>query len=143
MFEACEKAYDSADVIVMSAAVADYTISKKADEKIKKSDTSINIELKSTKDILKFLGENKKPNQVLVGFALETNNELEHAKSKLKRKNLDLIILNSLRDPGAGFGTDTNRIVILDKDNNQKAFELKSKQDVAIDIINSIEDKLG
>jgi phosphopantothenoylcysteine decarboxylase/phosphopantothenate--cysteine ligase len=139
MFDSCKLEYEKSDVIIMAAAVADYTVVNKASEKIKKSDSSLNLKLESTKDILMYLGKNKTENQFLVGFALETNDEINHAKSKLKRKNLDLIILNSLRDKGAGFATDTNKIVILDKNNNQEEYELKSKHAVAVDIINSIE----
>ena len=98
----------------------------------------MNIALTKTADILKELGKNKKSNQVLVGFALETNNELEHARQKLENKNLDFIVLNSMNDKGAGFGVDTNKITLLDKAGKQEEFSLKTKQEVAIDIVNKI-----
>ena len=108
------------------------------DKKIKKQENTLNIELESTQDILKYLGDNKK-NQKLIGFALETDNELANAKGKLERKNLDFIVLNSMQDKGAGFGGNTNKITILSKDNKQQEFELKTKAEVAVDIINTIE----
>ncbi len=137
MYQACHMHYGDADIAILSAAVADYRPKNVADKKIKKKDAALTIELEPTKDILKSLGEIKK-NQLLVGFALETNNELENAKSKITRKNLDLIVLNSLRDKGAGFATDTNKITIIDKDLNPKRFDLKPKNEVANDIINEI-----
>jgi phosphopantothenoylcysteine decarboxylase/phosphopantothenate--cysteine ligase len=127
-----------ADVIVMAAAVADYAPEKIAATKIKKKDSGREIKLVKTPDILKDLGERKKANQVLVGFALETDNELSNAQGKLKNKNLDFIVLNSLQDKGAGFGTDTNKITIIDKQGTIKKFKLKSKADVAKDIVNKI-----
>jgi len=127
-----------ADVIVMAAAVADYAPEKIAATKIKKKDSGMEIKLMKTPDILKDLGERKKVNQVLVGFALETDNELSNAQGKLKNKNLDFIVLNSLQDKGAGFGTDTNKITIIDKQGTIKKFKLKSKADVAKDIVNKI-----
>ncbi|CAM1366714.1 bifunctional phosphopantothenoylcysteine decarboxylase/phosphopantothenate--cysteine ligase CoaBC [Tenacibaculum xiamenense] len=137
MYQACHEHYENSDIAILSAAVADYRPKNVADKKIKKKDAALTIELEPTKDILKSLGEIKK-NQLLVGFALETNNELENAKSKITRKNLDLIVLNSLRDKGAGFATDTNKITIIDKDLNPKRFDLKPKNEVANDIINEI-----
>ncbi len=137
MYNACHQYYSLVDVAIMSAAVADYRPKNKADQKIKKKDQTLTIELEPTKDILKSLGERKKE-QLLIGFALETTNELENAKSKVKRKNLDLIILNSLRDAGAGFGTETNKITVIDADLKESAFELKSKKEVSKDIINII-----
>jgi phosphopantothenoylcysteine decarboxylase/phosphopantothenate--cysteine ligase len=98
----------------MAAAVADYTPVTVADQKIKKKDDQLTLTLQKTQDILKSLGETKQPNQLLVGFALETNNETENAKEKLVKKNADMIVLNSLNDPGAGFGHDTNKITIFD-----------------------------
>lgn len=138
MFDACVAVYHSMDIAVMSAAVADYTPVKTEKEKIKKSGDVITIELTKTKDILKHLGEIKKPHQLLVGFALETNNEEDYAKKKLIEKNADMIILNSLNDTGAGFGYDTNKITIIDKAGNPHYFETKSKEAVAKDIVNTI-----
>ena len=114
-----------------------YYIFFKKDKKIKKKDASLVIELEPTQDILKSLGSAKK-NQFLVGFALETNDEVSNAKKKIESKNLNLIVLNSLRDKGAGFAGDTNKITIIDKDFNEKIFPLKSKTEVAKDIINEI-----
>jgi phosphopantothenoylcysteine decarboxylase/phosphopantothenate--cysteine ligase len=137
MYNAAHQYYKEVDIAILSAAVADYKPKNIATQKIKKKDSTLDIELTPTKDILASLGEIKE-NQFLVGFALETNNELENAKGKLKRKNLDAIVLNSLQDKGAGFATDTNKITIIDKDLNEKSFELKSKVEVAKDIINEI-----
>lgn len=131
----CEKVFTSVDFLVMAAAVADYRPKKIAEQKIKKKDGALTFELERTDDILSALGAQKKSNQVTVGFALETQNELENAKSKLERKNLDLIVLNSLQDKGAGFGHDTNKITIIDRDNNHWDYQLKSKLDAAIDIV--------
>jgi phosphopantothenoylcysteine decarboxylase/phosphopantothenate--cysteine ligase len=122
----------------MAAAVADYTIAEPSSIKIKKASTSLTIELQKTKDILKSLGEIKKENQILVGFALETNNEIENAILKLKSKNADFIVLNSLNDAGAGFGHQTNKITIFDKLGNQYNFDQKLKSEVAVDILNTI-----
>lgn len=140
MFEECRANFDQ-DAIIMSAAVADYTPLEVADIKLKKKEGEMSIALRRTVDILQWLGENKGARK-LVGFALETNNELEHAKSKLLRKNLDLIVLNSLQDKGAGFKGDTNKITILDANNKLEEFELKSKSDVAKDILNKLEELL-
>jgi phosphopantothenoylcysteine decarboxylase/phosphopantothenate--cysteine ligase len=128
----------SADVIIMSAAVADYTVVEPEPDKIKKSGEKLLLELKPTVDILSELGAKKTKNQVLVGFALETRNELANAQSKLISKNLDMIVLNSLRDPGAGFGTDTNKVTILTKDEKIKEGELQSKELVAAEILDVI-----
>ena len=138
MYEACHQLFSKTDIAIMSAAVADYTIVNPAENKIKKTSDNINIELEKTKDILKSLGEIKKKNQLLVGFALETENEKENAIAKLKSKNADFIVLNSLNDNGAGFGFDTNKITIFDRSENEFQFEIKSKQEVAADIINTI-----
>lgn len=137
MLEACQGNFEQ-DVVIMAAAVADYTPKEVSDIKVKKQDGDLSIELKRTTDILKWMGENK-GNRKLIGFALETNDELHHAKEKLKRKNLDMIVLNSLRDKGAGFKGDTNKITILDAHNNLEEFELKSKSEVAKDILNKLE----
>lgn len=137
MYNACISEFPKTDIAIMSAAVADYKSKTIASQKIKKSDSSLTIELEKTIDILSSLGSIKK-NQVLVGFALETENEKSNAFDKLKRKNADLIVLNSLNDKGAGFGHDTNKISILHKDNRIVEFDLKSKKEVAVDIINEI-----
>lgn len=137
MLEACEKHFESAHVAILSAAVADYRPVHQATQKIKKHEASMQIELESTPDILKTLG-GKKQHQILVGFALETDHELENAGKKLQSKNLDLIVLNSLQDKGAGFGHDTNKVTILHKSNKISRFELKSKQEVARDILQEI-----
>jgi phosphopantothenoylcysteine decarboxylase/phosphopantothenate--cysteine ligase len=137
MYDASHLYFKDVDIAILSAAVADYKPKKSASQKIKKTDTTLELSLAPTKDILASLGAIKKQ-QYLVGFALETNNELENAKGKLKRKNLDAIILNSLQDKGAGFAKDTNKITIIDKEFNEKAFKLKSKVAVAKDIMNEI-----
>ena len=137
MYKAAHQFFSNVDIAILSAAVADYKPKNVANQKIKKKDSSLTIELAPTKDILASLGEIKK-HQYLVGFALETNNEIENAKSKIKRKNLDAIVLNSLQDKGAGFATNTNKITIIDKNFNEKPFELKSKVAVAEDILNEI-----
>ncbi|MBT6745870.1 MAG: bifunctional phosphopantothenoylcysteine decarboxylase/phosphopantothenate--cysteine ligase CoaBC [Flavobacteriales bacterium] len=144
MYDACVKRYATADVAIMAAAVADYRPKNVADKKIKKENQTneLVIELEKTPDILKSLGE-QKHHQLLVGFALETDNEEANAKLKMEKKNLDFIILNSLRDKGAGFSTDTNRITILDKHNNILNFELKSKQKVALDILHKVIEELN
>ena len=138
MYQACHACFDQMDLAIMAAAVADYTPVTRADEKIKKKEEQLTITLQKTKDILRSLGEQKKAGQVLIGFALETNNEAAHAKEKLISKKADMIVLNSLKDAGAGFGTDTNKITIFDKSGKQFDFEMKSKKAVAADIINSI-----
>ncbi|MEO7522736.1 MAG: bifunctional phosphopantothenoylcysteine decarboxylase/phosphopantothenate--cysteine ligase CoaBC [Ferruginibacter sp.] len=138
MYNACIDIFPGMDIAVMSAAVADYTVTHPAKDKIKKHGGSLVLNLEKTKDILKTLGENKKPHQLLVGFALETNNEKENALKKLHEKNADFIVLNSLSDPGAGFGHDTNKIVIFGKDGSESHFDTKSKKEIASDIINSI-----
>ncbi len=144
MYDACIALYPESSIAVMSAAVADYRPANAAETKIKKSADSMRLELVKNPDILGTLGANKGlKNQFLVGFALETNNELEHAKSKLEKKNLDLIVLNSLRDSGAGFGHDTNKITLISKSNKILSFELKSKSAVARDIVNAIVEELG
>ena len=138
MYDACLAHLDDSDIIVMSAAVSDYTPERPSNEKIKKGEDEILIKLVKTKDILTKAGELKKENQTLVGFALETNNEKENALKKLSGKNADLIILNSLNDEGAGFGRSTNKIIIFDKKGNEYNFDKKSKKDVAEDIVNAI-----
>lgn len=135
MYSEAVCAFKKCDGAIMCAAVADFTPVFKDTEKTKRGKDNWSLELKPTKDIAAALGESKSNNQLLVGFALETNNELANAQGKLKKKNLDFIVLNSLNDKGAGFGVDTNKITIVDKDNNQQNFELKSKTEVAKDIV--------
>ena len=141
MYDASHLYFKDVDIAILSAAVADYKPKNSASQKIKKTDTTLELSLSPTKDILASLGAIKKQ-QYLVGFALETNNEIENAKGKLKRKNLDAIILNSLQDKGAGFAKDTNKITIIDKEFNEKAFKLKSKVAVAKDIMNEIVNRI-
>jgi len=137
MYEACHQCYKDVDVAIAAAAVADYRPKNVANQKIKKNDSTFFIELEKTKDILASLGEQKK-NQFLIGFALETENEIEHAKQKIQKKNLDLIVLNSLNDKGAGFGQPTNKVTFISKDFKIEPKELKSKEEVAQDIINKV-----
>jgi phosphopantothenoylcysteine decarboxylase/phosphopantothenate--cysteine ligase len=137
MYAECLKHANNTDVIIMSAAVADYKMKKVATQKIKKSEESIQFELIKNVDILFELGKIK-TNQFLVGFALETENVLENAQAKLKKKNLDLIIVNTIDQNGQGFGYDTNKISIVDKDNKIYNFELKQKKELAEDIYNVI-----
>ena len=141
MYEASCMHYNGADIVICAAAVADYRPKKVADHKIKKKADEFSIELVKSKDILLSLGEQKK-SQYLVGFALETKNELENAKGKLKKKNLDAIVLNSLNDAGAGFGKNTNKITFIDKNLRIKPFDLKTKAEVAVDILNEIIERL-
>lgn len=138
MLQACKERFANCDILIMSAAVADFTPVKMAENKIKKNGSAMEIELKPTVDILKELGAVKTKKQLLVGFALETENELMHAQSKLKRKNLDLIVLNSLNDQGAGFGGDKNKVTIIDRDNNIEEYKLKAKSAVARDIVKAV-----
>ena len=138
MLQACLENFPQADITVMSAAVADYTPVHVAGQKIKKKEEVFNIELKKTTDILAELGKLKTDRQILVGFALETEQEEQHAKDKLKRKNLDLIVLNSLNDKGAGFQVDTNKITIFNRALERKEFATKSKAEVAADISTEI-----
>lgn len=138
MLAACEQHFPAVNICVMSAAVADYTPANVAQQKIKKLENSFSIEVSKTVDILSRLGEEKKAGQVLVGFALETNNEVTNAIDKLERKNLDFIVLNSLNDKGAGFQGDTNKITIIDKELKPVIFDLKSKSEVAKDICQKI-----
>lgn len=130
------------DIMIMSAAVADFKPLNFSDKKIKKTEGTPAIELTENPDVLSNVGKSKMSNQILVGFALETNNEEENAKSKLARKNLDLIVLNSLNDKGAGFKVDTNKVTLIDKNLNSETFDLKSKSLVAKDIANKIKDLL-
>jgi phosphopantothenoylcysteine decarboxylase/phosphopantothenate--cysteine ligase len=140
MYEEVDAVFASMDITILCAAVADYRPMKKFDEKMKKESSSdvLNIQLTKTIDIASTLGSKKTENQLLVGFALETNNEFDNAKDKLNRKNLDFIVLNSLNDKGAGFRHDTNKVTILNKKGEEKSFGLKSKIEVAKDIIDVI-----
>ena len=140
MYEACLAEWNEANSAILCAAVADFTPAEEAAEKIKKQagQTEMRLSLRTTPDIAKSLGEHKRANQKLVGFALETQNEKENALHKMERKNLDAIILNSLRDAGAGFGTDTNRVTILQADGREAELPLLSKADVAAQIINQL-----
>jgi phosphopantothenoylcysteine decarboxylase/phosphopantothenate--cysteine ligase len=137
MYDQAHFYYNEMDLTICAAAVADYKPKTVAQSKIKKSDTTFTLDLEKTKDVLASLGAIKS-HQFLVGFALETNNEIENAKSKLNRKNLDLIVLNSLNDKGAGFKSETNKVSLIFKDESIKAFQLKSKSEVAKDILNEI-----
>ncbi len=137
MYNEVHKHFQSSDIAILSAAVADYRPKTIASQKIKKKDSTLTIELEKTKDILKSLGQIK-TNQFLVGFALETNNELEHAKGKLQSKNLDLIVLNSLQDKGAGFGVSTNKVTFITSSNEVIENQLKSKAEVAKDLMQQI-----
>ncbi len=142
MLQASQQYFSSADVFIASAAVSDYRPKEQAHQKIKKSSTEMQLELVKNPDILYEMGKQKK-HQFLIGFALETNNELEHAKAKLNKKNLDFIVLNSLQDKGAGFQKDTNKIQIIDKQNNSFNFPLKTKKEVAKDIFEVLLKKMN
>lgn len=138
MFDACMSEGEDYDIAVMAAAVADYTPVAPSAQKIKKEGDELTVTLKRTNDILASLGAQKRHDQVLVGFALETENEETNAKAKLEKKNADLLILNSLNDEGAGFGKDTNKITLFYKDGSQKSFPLKTKSELAKDIVDAI-----
>lgn len=138
MYEAALKLFEKIDIAVLAAAVADYRPKNTALEKIKKTQTDLTIELEKTPDIAAKLGERKRPDQIVVGFALETNDALKNATEKLVKKNFDFIVLNSLQDAGAGFNFDTNKITFLHQNNKRKDFELKPKSAVAEDILNEI-----
>lgn len=137
MYNACHAIFSKVDIAILAAAVADFRPKNKATQKIKKDEATLTIELEPTSDILASLGEIKSK-QLLIGFALETENEIENAKKKLKKKNLDFIVLNSLNDAGAGFGSETNKIAIIDKKEQLVHFDLKEKSEVAKDIFNKI-----
>ncbi|MBN8642582.1 MAG: bifunctional phosphopantothenoylcysteine decarboxylase/phosphopantothenate--cysteine ligase CoaBC [Flavobacteriales bacterium] len=141
MYTECHRYYNDVDVAICAAAVADYKPKNVAAQKIKKTESAFTIELEKTKDILASLGSVKK-NQLLIGFALETENEIENAKLKIQKKNLDLIVLNSLNDEGAGFGKPTNKVTFIDKEFIIEPMDLKSKEDVAVDIINKVIQKI-
>jgi phosphopantothenoylcysteine decarboxylase/phosphopantothenate--cysteine ligase len=135
MFKAVESEFDQSDIAIFAAAVADYRPRSVADEKMKKGSNTLNIELEPTRDILASFGPKKKPGQLVIGFALETENEIENARVKLEKKNCDLIVLNSLKNQGAGFAVDTNKVTFVSH-NKTREFELKHKRDVASDIFN-------
>lgn len=138
MYQACKLQFPSSDITVLSAAVADYKPLQVAEQKIKKGDGNMILELIKTHDIALELGKLKKNGQLIVGFALETENEKANAEKKMNAKNFDLIVLNSLNDAGAGFGHDTNKISIIDLKNGIKEFNLKTKKEVARDIVKAI-----
>jgi phosphopantothenoylcysteine decarboxylase/phosphopantothenate--cysteine ligase len=146
MHQVCLELFPNAKVIIMAAAVADFTPANPASTKIKKKQTGtkgMQLELTPTVDILAELGVSRKEGQTLVGFALETNNELENAIDKLKRKNLDVIVLNSLQNEGAGFEYDTNQVTLISKDEIPHVYPLKNKKEVAIDLIDFIIEKMS
>lgn len=139
MLSASGEAFAGSDVAIMCAAVADYYVENQADSKIKRENNEIpQIKLQRNPDIAATLGANKRPGQVLVGFALETDNEAVNAKLKIEKKNLDFIVLNSLRDKDACFGTDTNKVTIISRDGSEKLFGLKPKADVAKDVVDEV-----
>lgn len=138
MYKVCVGLFPTADIAVLSAAVADFKPVTKANQKIKKTDAGLTVELTKTPDIAAELGKMKKAKQFTVGFALETENETANAEKKIVSKNFDLIVLNSLNDNGAGFGLDTNRITLINRNNEAKKFSLKSKKEVARDIVNAV-----
>lgn len=139
MLDACLEAFPTADIAIMAAAVADYTVANPAARKIKREHTEVpTLELVKNPDIAATLGARKRQDQLLVGFALETDHAIENGREKLRRKNLDMVVVNSLEDAGAGFGTDTNRITIVFADGSTRSFPLKSKAAVAADILDSL-----
>ncbi|MDD2380163.1 MAG: phosphopantothenoylcysteine decarboxylase [Mariniphaga sp.] len=138
MYKACLENFPGCNGAIMTAAVADFTPATIQPDKTKRKDKNLSIELKPTNDIAAALGNIKKKSQLLGGFALETSNEMKNAEEKLLKKNLDFIVLNSLNDKGAGFGGDTNKITFIEKNNKYQAFELKSKREVATDIVKKI-----
>lgn len=142
MYQAAAKHFPSSDIAIMAAAVADFTPEKVYDKKVKRGKDDLTIRLKPTRDIAASLGKKKKSGQFIVGFALETDRELTNARNKLARKNLDFIVLNSLNDEQAGFGFDTNKITILDKSGNQREYPLKTKSDVAEDILRYLQEQM-
>lgn len=138
MYEAVSNEFDDTDIFIFAAAVADYTPKVKENQKIKKNTETFSIELIKTIDIAKTIGQQKKTNQLSIAFALETNNELENAKKKLKSKNVDFVVLNSMQNKGTCFGSDQNQITIVEH-NKTTDFDIKDKQVVAYDIIHHLE----
>jgi phosphopantothenoylcysteine decarboxylase/phosphopantothenate--cysteine ligase len=134
----CISRFPLCDIAILAAAVADFTPAEVSGKKIKKGETELILKLKPTTDIAETLGASKKTTQFIAGFALETDNELDNARLKLLRKNMDIVVLNSLKENGAGFGHDTNKITIIDRNNNIDKFELKSKEEAAKDILDKI-----
>lgn len=139
MFDAVKSEFENVDIVIKSAAVADYRPMQVSDEKIKKKDGDMSINLERTDDILKYIGENRKPNQFICGFSMETSNMIENSREKLKRKNIDMIVANNLKEDGAGFGVDTNLVTIITKD-SETSLELMSKEKVAFSILDSIKE---
>ncbi|MBO8434851.1 MAG: bifunctional phosphopantothenoylcysteine decarboxylase/phosphopantothenate--cysteine ligase CoaBC [Tyzzerella sp.] len=139
MFDAVKSEFENVDIVIKSAAVADYRPMQVSDEKIKKKDGDMSINLERTDDILKYIGENRKPNQFICGFSMETSNMIENSREKLKRKNIDMIVANNLKEDGAGFGVDTNLVTIITKD-SEISLELMSKEKVAFSILDSIKE---
>ena len=137
MFEAVSNSFSEQDILIKSAAVADYRPAVVSDEKVKKKDGDMAIALERTTDILGHVGENKKPEQIICGFSMETQNMLENSRKKLKKKHLDLIVANNLKEKGAGFGTDTNRVTLI-SEKEEKSLELMSKEEVADEILDYI-----
>lgn len=138
MYEACRVLMEGMDVAVFNAAVSDFTPVQVSGKKVKRGDGEWKLQLEPTRDIAAEMGKRKREGQILVGFALETDNEEQNAQSKLKKKNLDLVVLNSMRDEGAGFGTDTNRVTMIDRSGNAEKFELKPKSQVASDLVRRV-----
>lgn len=143
MYQQARELFPQTNGAVMAAAVADFTPVAKAEQKIKRTGTSMTLEMKANPDIARAMGEMKQPGQVLAGFALETDNAEANAAGKLKSKNLDFIVLNSLAEPGSGFMVDTNRITIINRENKKTVFPLKSKREVASDIVDYLEQCFG
>ncbi len=143
MFDACEDLIDSMNVAVFNAAVSDFTPVETSSKKVKRGSDEWTIKLKLTKDIAAEMGKKKGDEQIFVGFALETDHEVEHARSKLQKKNMDLMVLNSLREEGVGFGTDTNRVTMIDRFGNTDEFELKLKSQVAADLVDRVVKMMG
>ncbi len=139
MFDAVKSQFENVDIVIKSAAVADYRPMQVSDEKIKKKDGDMSINLERTDDILKYIGKNRKPNQFICGFSMETSNMIENSREKLKRKNIDMIVANNLKEDGAGFGVDTNLVTIITKD-SETSLELMSKEKVAFSILDSIKE---
>ena len=142
MYQKCKECFADQDIAIFAAAVADYKPATVSNQKIKKKESQINLSLTKTIDVAGTLGKEKHKGQITVGFALETENEQEHAREKLRKKNFDLVVLNSLNEMGAGFGHDTNKIVIFDRQGNQQEYPLLSKKEVAAKIIEQISKKL-
>lgn len=138
MADRCISLFDNSDIAILAAAVADFTPERTEERKVKRTGDDLVLRLKPTPDIAESLGRMKRHGQIVAGFALETHNEIENASKKLEKKHLDLIIMNSMQDKGAGFGYKTNRITIIDRNNNIDKFELKTKEEAAKDILDKI-----